>query len=1060
MYNVDKILLLKDNDKKIESIKRLFLKKENDFDSLFDEVVLQCLNETQNKQKEFFFNEIFIFLISKTNKITIQTAVSLAIKLVFFISKTDFFSDKLFSLLSALFKRIVSIDNIELQTEERKIVSSFSIVKGFIQKLLSSKLNPNFFISFISLIKEIKADNHLIKETIQKILRNLSGIGVNDLPIIVYNILFLCQKEDIKKTVQQIVTHFIESERIYEQEVSGGRKKKVLGESVTIINFILNAKRDISIGRKAIETIQEDKNGFSCFSAGLLIGLTEIKTLQRQVFYCVKNMLLKEEDHERFSFSSKTKKIFKDVLRFYIVEGESLFGCYVDFGFSLLSIRNTEREDLLLSITEDLGIVMIVEAYQNYSFLRSKIQSKCFKLANECSESVYGVLWILEKIGNSNREESLNLIMEILSNFSLLSFSVVLKASFLLSEYSDVLDEGKINVLFMKIKKGLSGSFLSKRNAIELTFAFLSRAFKKEIREEAFEIISELSLYEQKKILLQRIIIRSSFESFQDISEMVSLYIEEYSEEIFSFYANLKDFIFNVFSEKKNNELDPIHLLISAMFIFDIKRKQIEEFLYLFQKIKEDEIYYLFSQLEEDVKVEVQIIFHLMIESLQDYISSTKKEINVIFHLQKIKNNIFENSWNFFDGLYISRTLFKQENVLYLFRMYFDSLKKKFKEKELFEETSLITDVLFFLSENIGKKFSFNEIIEILSVLCSTLTDYTFDYEKFLQRKKLRESSLFYLLNTINKCFKEIKFLKKEQCYEHVVSGLVEKLISLHWTIGCPEKNHKEGILIIELLSVLSMIDSNKLIESFFLETMEHKNTKIEYFKTVMLFFFKNDIRFSLHKRISKEIGNIYGFNSSKGNPLNEIEMTQSIQEEVPCFNLKNVNADILLLKLIFSIQERLKVFMKNKENFLFYSSSEDSLFVLCDIGQVLSNIVLSKIPNIHIHYVFKLVLRYLKASKRVLKKHENKYGKEEISKWFFIVGSLLKRNLFFFLSYIQKIPNIIKRKKKEIKIDIPRIVFEFEKFEEEAFEYGKKTNYSFSKCFSDNPIRGFQLKV
>ncbi|XP_044521381.1 Fanconi anemia group I protein isoform X2 [Gracilinanus agilis] len=188
----------------------------------------------------------------------------------------------------------------ELNGEEYK--------KQLINTLCSSRWDQQFVIQLTSMFRDVPLSIEELEFVVEKVLRMLSKLDLQEIPPLVYQLLLLSSKGSRTKVLEGIIAFFSQLDKSHKEEQSGddlldlvtvpsGELRHV--EGTIILHIVFAIKLDRELGRELMKHLkagqqQGDANKTICpFSIALLLSVARIQRFEEQVFDLLKTSILK-----------------------------------------------------------------------------------------------------------------------------------------------------------------------------------------------------------------------------------------------------------------------------------------------------------------------------------------------------------------------------------------------------------------------------------------------------------------------------------------------------------------------------------------------------------------------------------------------------------------------------------------------------------------------------------------------------------------------------------------------------------------------------------------------
>ncbi|OCT89735.1 FA complementation group I L homeolog isoform X1 [Xenopus laevis] len=193
--------------------------------------------------------------------------------------------------------------------------------KQLINSLCSSRWDPQSVIFLTSMFRDVSLSAEELQFVVEKVLRMLSKLDLQEMPPLVYQLLLLSAKGSKKNIVEGIITIFndLDQKQLVQQENSESLDLEDATipqdqlhhvEGTIILHIVFAIKLDQELGRELLKYLkagqQGDTSKILCpFSAALLLSVSRIHRFQEQVFDFLKSTILRGYKDLQFHQSSK-----------------------------------------------------------------------------------------------------------------------------------------------------------------------------------------------------------------------------------------------------------------------------------------------------------------------------------------------------------------------------------------------------------------------------------------------------------------------------------------------------------------------------------------------------------------------------------------------------------------------------------------------------------------------------------------------------------------------------------------------------------------------------------
>ncbi|KAL3863875.1 hypothetical protein ACJMK2_005602 [Sinanodonta woodiana] len=176
--------------------------------------------------------------------------------------------------------------------------------------LCSCKWDAKCVIYLAAMFRDVPLTSDELKFVIEKVLRQLKELDLQDLPALVYQLLLLSSKGHKRKVLEGIVSHFVEMDKTHkpshQQECSEDLLDDEMShvetlrhtEGTIILHISFAVKQDQELGKEFVKTLkgnQQNSAGkiMAPFNFALALSLSRIHRFEDQIFDILKSTILK-----------------------------------------------------------------------------------------------------------------------------------------------------------------------------------------------------------------------------------------------------------------------------------------------------------------------------------------------------------------------------------------------------------------------------------------------------------------------------------------------------------------------------------------------------------------------------------------------------------------------------------------------------------------------------------------------------------------------------------------------------------------------------------------------
>ncbi|XP_077119593.1 Fanconi anemia group I protein [Ranitomeya variabilis] len=207
-------------------------------------------------------------------------------------------------------KETLVYGNGELTGEECK--------KQIVNSLCSSRWDPKCVIFLTSMFRDVFLSTEELQFVVEKVLRLLSKVDLQEMPPLVYQLLLLSTKGSKKNILEGVIKVFNDFDQQVMMEeknadsldlIDAALPKEQLRqvEGTIILHIVFAIKFDQDLGRELVKSGQQgDSSRFLCpFSVALLLSVSRIQRFEKQIFDLLKSTISKGFKDFQFQQGSK-----------------------------------------------------------------------------------------------------------------------------------------------------------------------------------------------------------------------------------------------------------------------------------------------------------------------------------------------------------------------------------------------------------------------------------------------------------------------------------------------------------------------------------------------------------------------------------------------------------------------------------------------------------------------------------------------------------------------------------------------------------------------------------
>ncbi|XP_040198345.1 Fanconi anemia group I protein [Rana temporaria] len=190
--------------------------------------------------------------------------------------------------------------------------------KQIINSLCSSRWDRKCVIFLTSMFRDVLLSTEELQFVVEKVLRLLSKLDLQEMPPLVYQLLLLSAKGSKRTILEGIITVFNDLDQKVMHEATNDdsidlddstipKEQLRQVEGTIILHIVFAIKFDQDLGRELVKAAQQgDTNKFLCpFSVALLLSVSRIHRFEKQVFDFLKAIISKGFKDLQFQQGSK-----------------------------------------------------------------------------------------------------------------------------------------------------------------------------------------------------------------------------------------------------------------------------------------------------------------------------------------------------------------------------------------------------------------------------------------------------------------------------------------------------------------------------------------------------------------------------------------------------------------------------------------------------------------------------------------------------------------------------------------------------------------------------------
>ncbi|CAG8563078.1 2562_t:CDS:10 [Ambispora leptoticha] len=445
------------------------------FDKGVTDIVNQCINEINNLSEKA--------LIDTTN-------------LLFAIlhRKTSIYG-KFFSFIPPIlaFYESCGIVTIKESIDNVREFTGPEYKDYLLMRILRLEWDKDNILSIVTMLQDISLTDEQVELVVDKLLRNIDSIELDEIPPIIYQLLLLSRKGHKRVIINGVAEYFNKLAQIFEEDEGSGQKGKEpeasslssfvnlsLIEGTVIIHITFAVKQDQELGAEYIKYVKSGKTMYlTPFNIACLLSIAKIHRFEDTVLDLLKNMikahLKNREKLENKIWMSKLfpnndevslSNIFQQIIQKTSFGWDQVTQCLMQLAFVLLDaavsplssgkIGRRARSNMTANdLMTELAIQILLEMFKIHDMVRAEILNQILSRVVSKSSSIGNFLALLEIIVKKAPDALMNYLSKIKEAFDYLSYLSVDIADLLLKAVQPIilLDQSFRDGLMLVLRK-------------------------------------------------------------------------------------------------------------------------------------------------------------------------------------------------------------------------------------------------------------------------------------------------------------------------------------------------------------------------------------------------------------------------------------------------------------------------------------------------------------------------------------------------------------------------------------------------------------------------------
>ncbi|KAM4826425.1 Fanconi anemia group I protein isoform 1-T2 [Thomomys bottae] len=391
--------------------------------------------------------------------------------------------------------------------------------KELINTLCSGRWDHQHIIQLTSMFKDIPLTVEEVEFVVDKVLKMLSMLSLQEIPPLVYQLLVLSSKGSRKTVLEGIVSFFRDLDKQHREDQSGdelldlvtvpsGELRHV--EGTIILHIVFAIKLDSELGRELLKQAkagqQGDPSKYVCpFSVALLLSVTAIQRFEEQVFDLLKTSIIRSFKDLQLLKGSKflqnlvpqrpcISAMILEVVKNSAHSWDHVTQGLVKLGFILMDsygpkkIGDGKAVETSCSLTKtssqhacELGASILLETFKVHEVIRQEILEQVFnRVITRASSPISHFLDLLSEIILYAPLVLQNCSSKVTETFDYLSFLPLQTVQGLLKAVQPLLKVSMAvrDSLILVLRKAMFASQLDARKSAVAGFLLLLKNFK------------------------------------------------------------------------------------------------------------------------------------------------------------------------------------------------------------------------------------------------------------------------------------------------------------------------------------------------------------------------------------------------------------------------------------------------------------------------------------------------------------------------------------------------------------------------------------------------------
>nr|XP_055048515.1 Fanconi anemia group I protein [Misgurnus anguillicaudatus]XP_055048516.1 Fanconi anemia group I protein [Misgurnus anguillicaudatus] len=389
--------------------------------------------------------------------------------------------------------------------------------KQLINSLCSSRWDPQCVIHLTTMFRDVPLSAEELQFLIEKILRMLLKLDLQEIPPLVYQLLLLSSKGCKKLVLDGVINYFKKQDQLQKEEQRNGESEDVEVQTIpqdqlrhvegtVILHIVFAVRLDHELGREFFKSLKASQSDPLCpFSIALLLSVARIQRYEEQVFEFLKVAITKNFKDDQIQQSSKflqdllpqcnsVSDMILDTVKNSVFGWDHVTQGLVQLGFMLMDSFGPKAgvfgkaTDVVSAVAKTpnqlacrLGGEVLLESFKMHEPIRGEILEQVLnRLVTKTASPVTHFIELLSSIVMSAPMILLESSSKVTETFDQLSYLPLSTVQGLLKAVQPLLKVSMSikDALILVLRKAMFSSHLDGRKAAVAGFLLLLKNFR------------------------------------------------------------------------------------------------------------------------------------------------------------------------------------------------------------------------------------------------------------------------------------------------------------------------------------------------------------------------------------------------------------------------------------------------------------------------------------------------------------------------------------------------------------------------------------------------------